>query len=555
MAFLGSLVSAVITYAILVVIASVVTLFAAYLLYIKYTHIKYRHIPGPQRSSFIFDNDVMLKERLEEDAIGKLVGFSMKLDAFDDHCPFPKAISKLLKGVMASMMKPWLWMVPTKEAANFRTEVREAARFIRNAGRDIILERIAARRRGEDVPKDILTHILNASDNLSNQEFGIEEMIDEFLSFFIAGQETTGNTLAFILQQLCRYPHVYEKVKQELDEKLGDKTFVSYEDIMKLEYLMLVLKETMRLFPPVQGTSRILGFDVQYEQYHLPKGTQVMVNTNQAMGMMDCYFDDPEEFRPERFRRDNDERMKSMYAYIPFSLGNRSCPGQQFAYIESRVILAKLLRRFDFRLVPGQRFTSGTSHLTQRPKDGCLTYISQLCSDHQTPIAIEALTFYAPTPSTCPRVDTTLHGYEEHRSHAEYAPCKSSRSRCGDVYTLLFCREYFVTLRVFIFLSMLTAAFVANKVSQEIGVAHKPVQEPSSKVEPPLEIHLQQLMTFMHFGPDYVIHDNVDASKVSNQSWVTISIQMGTMPPPTSEEDSNVTQNPKLEKQRGKAND
>ncbi|XP_072174281.1 cholesterol 24-hydroxylase-like [Diadema setosum] len=509
MAFHSSLILAVITYAILVVIASVVTLFAAYLLYIKYTHIKYRHIPGPQRSSFIFGNEAMLKERLEEDAIGKLVydmykkygmlhklqvlhrvliftvdskfvkdlltnslhtkspqdyknmqfvfgerfggtglvseldhskyekkrallnpalkrkylmglieefntsadsfiqslipfadgqqevcmldkfnnvtldgiaraGFSMKLDAFDDQdSTFPKAIYKVLNGVMESLMKPWLWMVPTKEAASFRSEVREATRFIRNVGRDIILERMAARQRGEDVPKDILTHILNASDNLSNQGFGMQEMIDEFFTLFIAGQETTGNLLAFTLQQLCRYPHVYEKVKQELDEKLGDKTFVSYEDIMKLEYLMLVLKETMRLFPPVQGTSRILGFDVQYEQYHLPKGTPVMVVV-QAMGMMDCYFDNPEEFRPERFRRDNDEqRMKSMYAYIPFSLGLRSCIGQQFAYIESRMILAKLLRRLDFRLVPGQRFTT-TTHLTQRPKDGCLTYISQL---------------------------------------------------------------------------------------------------------------------------------------------------------------------------------
>ncbi|XP_071488300.1 cholesterol 24-hydroxylase-like, partial [Diadema antillarum] len=509
MAFYDSLVLAVITYAMLVVIASVVTLFAAYLLYIKYTHVKYRHIPGPQRSSFIFGNEAMLKERLEEDAIGKLVydmykkygmlhklqvlhrvliftvdskfvkdlltnslhtkspqdyknmqfvfgerfggtglvseldhskyekkrallnpafhrkylmglieefntsadvfiqslipvadgqqevcmldkfnnvtldgiaraGFSMMLDAFDDQdSPFPKAIYKVLNGVMASLMKPWLWMVPTKEAACFRTEVREATRFIRNFGRDIILERMAARRRGEDVPKDILTHILNASDNLSNQGFGMQEMIDEFFTLFIAGQETTGNLLAFTLQQLCRYPHVYEKVKQELDEKLGDKKFVSYEDIMKLEYLMLVLKETMRLFPPVQGTSRILGFDVQYEQYHLPKGTPVMVIA-QAMGMMDCYFDNPEEFRPERFGRDNDEqRMKSMYAYIPFSLVSGRCIGQQFAYIESRVILAKLLRRLDFRLVPGQRFTT-TTHLTQRPKDGCLTYISRI---------------------------------------------------------------------------------------------------------------------------------------------------------------------------------
>ncbi|XP_071482686.1 cholesterol 24-hydroxylase-like, partial [Diadema antillarum] len=371
MAFYDSLVLAVITYAMLVVIASVVTLFAAYLLYIKYTHVKYRHIPGPQRSSFIFGNEAMLKERLEEDAIGKLVydmykkygmlhklqvlhrvliftvdskfvkdlltnslhtkspqdyknmqfvfgerfggtglvseldhskyekkrallnpafhrkylmglieefntsadvfiqslipvadgqqevcmldkfnnvtldgiaraGFSMMLDAFDDQdSPFPKAIYKVLNGVMASLMKPWLWMVPTKEAACFRTEVREATRFIRNFGRDIILERMAARRRGEDVPKDILTHILNASDNLSNQGFGMQEMIDEFFTLFIAGQETTGNLLAFTLQQLCRYPHVYEKVKQELDEKFGDKKFVSYEDIMKLEYLML----------------------------------------------------------------------------------------------------------------------------------------------------------------------------------------------------------------------------------------------------------------------------------------------------------------------------
>ncbi|XP_071499364.1 cholesterol 24-hydroxylase-like [Diadema antillarum] len=505
MAFHGSLVLAVITYAILVVIASVVTLLTAYLLYIKYTHIKYRHIPGPQRSSFIFGNDVMLRERLEEDAVGRLVydmykkygmihkwhllhrvlifvvdsklvktiltnslhtkppydykkmqfvfgerlggtglvseldhskyekkrslinpafnrkylmglidkfntsadrfvrnlmsvadgqqevcmldkfnavaldnigrvGFSMQLDVIDDpNCPFPSAIETVKKGVMETLLKPWLWMVPTKEAANFRTEVREAARLIRNAGRDIILERMASRRRGEDVPKDILTHILNASDNLSNQGFGMEEMIDEFLTFFIAGQETTGSLLSFTIQQLCRYPDVYEKVKQELDEKLGDKKFVSYEDIMKLEYLMLVLKEILRLFPPAQGASRVLGFDVQYEQYHLPKGTIVM-----AMGLMDCYFDNPEEFRPERFRYEDDEqRMRSMYAYIPFSFGHRSCIGQQFAYIEARMILAKLLRSFHFKLVPGQRFTAST-RITHRPRDGCLTYISQL---------------------------------------------------------------------------------------------------------------------------------------------------------------------------------
>ncbi|XP_071499362.1 cholesterol 24-hydroxylase-like [Diadema antillarum] len=306
------------------------------------------------------------------------VGFSLKLDVINDpDCPFPKAAALVLKGMMANIRKPWLWMLPTKEAADFRGEVRKATHLIRNIGRDIILERMAARRRGEDVPKDILTHILNASENLSSQEFGIQEMIDEFFTFFVAGQETTSNLLSFTIQQLCRYPDVYEKVKQELNEKLGDKTFVSYEDIMKLEYLMLVLKETMRLYPPVQGTARVLGFDVQYEQYHLPKGTHVLASTL-AMGMMDCYFDNPEEFRPERFRRDEeDQRMKSLYAYFPFSLGHRSCIGQHFALIQSRVILAKLLRSLHFKMVPGQRFTMNAD-ITSKPMDKCLAYISQL---------------------------------------------------------------------------------------------------------------------------------------------------------------------------------
>ncbi|XP_041462631.1 cholesterol 24-hydroxylase-like [Lytechinus variegatus] len=308
------------------------------------------------------------------DVIGK-VGFGLELDILEDaNCPFPKAATKALQGLQKSLLDPWYSFNLTSNARTFREESRDACRLLRQIGRDCILQRKEARARGDDVPRDILTYLLDASEELKgDQVFGLEEMIDEFVTFFIAGQETTGNHLSFTLQQICRHPDVLKKILVELEEVLGDRAYVEYSDLAKLEYLMLVMKESMRQFPPVSGASRVLAHEIECCGYTLPKGTRVRVN-NFIMGKMELYFDDPDEFRPERFKS-SDEKPRHLYAYFPFSLGQRTCIGQPMAMMETRVILAKLLRRFTFQLVPGQRFGLKTE-LTNKPIDGCKTYIS-----------------------------------------------------------------------------------------------------------------------------------------------------------------------------------
>ncbi|XP_072170039.1 cholesterol 24-hydroxylase-like [Diadema setosum] len=505
----GNILLTVVSYVILLLTLGTAALIGSYIIYVKYGHVKYSHIPGPARTSFIWGNYTLVAEYIEKDAIRKLtyalyqefgiihklhilhysfifildakfikslltnsahpkpaadykhlsslygqraagkgllaetshsrwekkralintafqrqvlkdlvsgfnqsadnfinhlipladgqqevrmmdqfsivtldviarVGFGMDIDVINEsNCPFPRAVSLILKGIMSSVMKPWLRLDPSRKSRKFRREVREAVCLIRDTGSDVIIMRKAAKERGEELPLDILTHILIACDYRAVDDFGMEEMIDEFITLFIAGHETTSNLLAFTIQQLSRFPSVYEKVQVELEEVIGDKKNVSYDDVMSLEYLSLVLKETLRMYPPVQGTSRTLGFDVTFGQYHLPRGSHI-VASHLAMCMMDRYFDDPEVFRPERFQQLGDtSRPKHIGAYFPFSLGQRSCIGQHFALIAARVILAKLLRSLRFQLVPGQTFTV-RNDVTIKPRDGCVMFIEQL---------------------------------------------------------------------------------------------------------------------------------------------------------------------------------
>ncbi|XP_071495148.1 cholesterol 24-hydroxylase-like [Diadema antillarum] len=321
--------------------------------------------------------DVAMLEKFNSitlDVIGKL-GFGLDLNIIEDpQSPFPVAATTCLKGLQKSLVMPWYPYLPTAEARKLRKEIRGAVHFLRQMAKDCVLSRLESRARGDKQPKDVLTFILDASKELEgSQNFGLNEMIDEFLLFFIAGQETTGNHLAFALQQICRYPDVLKKVLAEIEEVLGNKPDVDFQDLPKLEYLMLVLKETMRQYPSVSGASRITAAELESGGYRIPKGTNIRFN-HFVMGTMDRYYDNPEEFRPERFKS-TDGESRYMYAYMPFSLGQRNCIGQNVAMIESRVILAKLLRHFTFELVPGQRFVM-KHELTNKPIDGCRTYIT-----------------------------------------------------------------------------------------------------------------------------------------------------------------------------------
>ncbi|XP_041469505.1 cholesterol 24-hydroxylase-like [Lytechinus variegatus] len=313
-------------------------------------------------------NDVTL------DVIAK-VGFDMDINAVErPDCPFPSAVALALEGMDVIFKQPMMMVDPRSKARKYRRSVRDAIKLVRKFGKDCIEQRRAAKKRGEELPKDILTCILEVEDDLCNgQNIDTADMIDEFGTFFVAGQETTSNLLAFTLLESGRHEDVAKRLKAEVDEVLGNKPNIEYSDLPKLEYMSRVFKETMRLNPPVSGVIRGLACDVNSSGYVIPKGSNIFFGTY-LTSRQEEYFDDPLLFNPDRFIP-TDELPRHLYAYFPFAIGQRNCIGQQLALIESKVILAKLLQSFDFRLEQSQRHVL-LSNVTNKPFDRCKNYIS-----------------------------------------------------------------------------------------------------------------------------------------------------------------------------------
>uniref|UniRef100_A0A672ZVE3 Cholesterol 24-hydroxylase n=1 Tax=Sphaeramia orbicularis TaxID=375764 RepID=A0A672ZVE3_9TELE len=297
------------------------------------------------------------------DVIAK-VAFGVDLDLLNTSSPFPKAIETCLKGLVYSVRDAFFQF--NLKNRPFIKEVREACRLLRRTGAQWIHDRKTAIQNGDDVPKDILTQIIKTAGKEENTTKEDEEfMLDNFVTFFIAGQETTANLIAFCIMSLGRHPDILERVKKEVDDVIGMKMDLSYDDLGKLTYLTQVLKETLRIYPTAPGTSRDIIKDMVINGIRIPGGC-IALFSSYASGRMDKFFKDPLTFDPERFHPD---APKPYYCYYPFALGPRACLGKNFAQMEAKVVMAKLLQRFDFTLIPGQTFDLVDTG-TLRPKSG-----------------------------------------------------------------------------------------------------------------------------------------------------------------------------------------
>ncbi|KAG7260636.1 hypothetical protein CRUP_007942 [Coryphaenoides rupestris] len=253
----------------------------------------------------------------------------------------------------------------------FIKEVREACQLLRDTGATWVSNRRAAIQNGENIPKDILTQIIKSVGQEEEMTKEDEDfMLDNIVTILIAGQETTANQLAFCIMELARHPDIMEKAQKEVDAVIGMKKEISNEDLGELIYLSQVLKETLRLYPTVPGTSREVSNDMTIGGYNVPGGVIHMFDSY-VCGRMDKFFKDPQQFDPDRFHPD---APKPYYCYYPFALGPRACLGQKFAQMEAKVVMAKLLQRFEFSLVPGQSFDILDTG-TLRPKSGVVCNI------------------------------------------------------------------------------------------------------------------------------------------------------------------------------------
>ncbi|KAM6256090.1 cholesterol 24-hydroxylase [Spheniscus humboldti] len=303
-----------------------------------------------------------MMNRVTMDIIAK-VAFGLELNALsDDQTPFPHAVTVVLEG-MTKMRVPFMRYMPGKQ--KLVKEVKESVRLLRRVGKECIDQRREAIQNGKEATLDILTQILKG--DALEETRDDENILDNFITFFVAGHETTANQLSFTVMALAQHPEILERLQAEVDEVLGAKRDIDYEDLGKLTYLSQVLKESLRLYPPLPGTVRWMEKEHVIDGVRIPANTTLVFSTY-IMGRMERYFKDPLTFNPDRFSKD---APKPYYCYFPFSLGPRSCIGQVFAQMEAKVVMAKLLQRFEFQLVPGQSFKLLDAG-TFRPLDGVM---------------------------------------------------------------------------------------------------------------------------------------------------------------------------------------
>ncbi|KAK5646138.1 hypothetical protein RI129_004602 [Pyrocoelia pectoralis] len=171
-----------------------------------------------------------------------------------------------------------------------------------------------------------------------------ESIREEVDTFMFEGHDTTASAISFTLFCLANNPHVQETVIQELKSIFGDhKADASSHDLNEMKYLEMVIKESLRLYPPVPLIGRHILKDTEIDGYSFPKGVDVTIFVH-ALHKDPTVFPNPEKFDPERFSFENQNKG---YAYIPFSAGPRNCIGQKFAMLEMKSVISKILRNFE----------------------------------------------------------------------------------------------------------------------------------------------------------------------------------------------------------------
>ncbi|KAL5792547.1 hypothetical protein ACOSP7_001141 [Xanthoceras sorbifolium] len=210
--------------------------------------------------------------------------------------------------------------------------------------------------------EDILSRFLLASEK-DPEKMNDKYLRDIILNFMIAGKDTSANTLSWFLYMLCKNPLIQEKIAQEvrdvtaaagLNTETNINDFVASikdETLEQMHYLHAALTETLRLHPavPVDGRSAEMD-DILPDGFRLKKGDGVYYIAY-AMGRMDYIWgDDVEEFRPERWLKNEIFQPESPFKFVAFHAGPRICLGKDFAYRQMKIVSMALLRFFHFKL-------------------------------------------------------------------------------------------------------------------------------------------------------------------------------------------------------------
>jgi len=187
-----------------------------------------------------------------------------------------------------------------------------------------------------------------------------KEILDNYLVFFKAGQDNTANLLTVCMYILSRHPECVERLREEIQTNVPDVNQITFEDLGKLEYLTAFIKEILRLYNPVsQIIPRALLKDCVMSGIKFKKGTLISVYSFYA-SCNNKYFKDPERFDPNRWMPGGEGCMlPDPMMFIPFWSGIHNCIGQHVVWIEAKIVLMKVVAKYNVKVKPDYEFQKG----------------------------------------------------------------------------------------------------------------------------------------------------------------------------------------------------
>jgi len=244
-------------------------------------------------------------------------------------------IEKLQLYIVKELREPYrkLWFRIKGELRYHMSLVKE--------NRQIINGIIEDRRQSKYQHDDLLDMLIHATYEDGTTMNNIQ-LIDEILILFVAGHETTANSLTFTLKLIAQHPEVLQKVEQEI-QNVASQNLSPLQEITQLNYIKCCIEESMRLYPPAWITDRVNIEDDKIDTYHLKKGTIIGASIFE-LHRNKKYWNSPESFIPERFSEEN--RKKISPFYMPFGAGPRLCIGNNFAMYEMILAVKAVIETF-----------------------------------------------------------------------------------------------------------------------------------------------------------------------------------------------------------------
>ncbi|KAI9263216.1 cytochrome P450 [Phascolomyces articulosus] len=330
-------------------------------------------------------HDIM--ERYTLDAIGR-GGFGFNFRAVLDHDndwvrKYNNIINAMLKPLhllLPGLDRTILFMMPERqkvhqELSELLTMLRELIIRKRQELKEMKKSNIV------ENEKDVLTLMIEA-ENEGNGAISDDELLSNLCIFFIAGHETSANSLSSVAYNLAMNPEIQKKAREEVNSILGNEPvdiIPTLEQCRNLKYIDLIIKETLRTSPPiVTVVARKTTRDIELGGVFIPKGTRISLDLFELQNNP-ATWDQPDVFRPERFAPGNeaDQQPKDGLPWTPFIYGPRQCIGMNFALDEQRVLVAMMLRKYEWSLPedsPHKDRLQASGLIVSSPKDFYLNF-------------------------------------------------------------------------------------------------------------------------------------------------------------------------------------